>query len=49
MVRARYDLLCDEALCKVQEVIEYLNGFDPKMTMQLMRDTPERGAREPSD
>jgi hypothetical protein len=23
----------------VQEVIEYLNGFEPKMTMQLMRET----------
>ena len=27
---------------KVQETIEYLNGFDPKMTMQLMRETPDR-------
>jgi tetratricopeptide (TPR) repeat protein len=27
---------------KLHEVLEHLNGFDPKMTMQLMRETPER-------
>jgi hypothetical protein len=27
---------------KLHEVLDYLNGFDPKMTMQLMRETPGR-------
>jgi tetratricopeptide (TPR) repeat protein len=29
---------------KVQEAIDYLDAFDPNMTMQLMRDTPDRSA-----
>ena len=33
---------------KVQEVIEYLDGFDPKMTRQLMQDTPGRAVQEPA-
>jgi cytochrome c-type biogenesis protein CcmH/NrfG len=32
---------------KVQETIEYLSGFEPKWTMQLMRDTPDRNASAP--